>query len=80
MAIAKFVTAKDIHRMLNEQNPEYKFSYAQACKLKQMCIEMYEAEHGHVVLFDSKRIPLSWVEHYFGEDALKPKKRKRTQC
>lgn len=77
MAIAKFVTAKDIHRMLNEVNPECRFSYQQACKLKNIVVELHEKDFGQIQLFDEKRIPLSWVEHYFSEEALTPKKKKK---
>ena len=74
--IAKFVNAKDIHRLLQESNPDNNYSYREALKIKKIVTELYEKEFGQVKLFDSKRIPLSWVLHYFGEAELTPNRKK----
>lgn len=77
--IAKFVNAKDIHRLLQESNPNANYSYREALKIKKIVTELYEKEFGQVKLFDPKRIPLSWVLHYFGEAELTPSNKKKTK-
>lgn len=74
--IAKFVNARDIHRLLQESNPHCNYSYNEALKLKNIVISLHEKEFGHVKLFDKRRIPLSWVLHYFGEAELTPNRKK----
>lgn len=70
--IAKYVNGKQIMEMHNERNPQNKIGYQTALKIKKLCRELYEKEHGIVYLYDENVIPLSWYEAYFGEQAYAP--------
>ncbi len=66
----QFVNAKQLQRLINESNPDYKVGYARAREL----VKQIRSRYPDVILPAFNVIPMSWVEEQMGT-AYKRKRR-----
>lgn len=69
LAIARFITAKEIMEIFNEHNPTNRIGYTTALEWK----NQMKKEHEDVLLPNKNVIPYQWLEERFGTDVYKRK-------